>query len=90
MTSEPIMTEERVYDLITGGNLPKPVALTVIRSYGHRKAIEALQQARDAMPGATENIEAVEIEKRIQSCLEQLDELIALSITNIGQGASKK
>ena len=86
MTAENILTEEEVLSLVTGGELSRSASLNVIKSYGNRMAIEALQQARNTIPGALQSIEDMEVDKLFTSCIEKLDELIKTSISAWRQG----
>jgi hypothetical protein len=79
------LTEEEVYSLIVTGDISRSAALPMIRAYGNRKAMDALQQARDMTPGATQSIEDQEIDRCIASCFEKLDELIKTLIETIGE-----
>jgi hypothetical protein len=69
------MTEEEVYSIIVTGDVSRAAALGVIRSYGNRKATEALIEARQSIPGADCLIAAAEIGDRIDNCLRMLDKL---------------
>jgi hypothetical protein len=67
------MTEEEVYSIIATGGVSRSAALGVIRSYGNRKASEALIEARKSIPGADRLIAEAEIGERMDSCLRMLD-----------------
>ena len=87
MTAENVLTEEDVLSLVTGGELSRSASLNVLKSYGSRKAIEALQQARNTIPGAIQTIEDIETDKSFTSCVEKLDELIKTTTAVWGQAA---
>ena len=74
------MTEDDVYSLIITGDLPRPACLGIIRSYGNRKAMTALEEARKALPESARQIEEAEMDLRLTSCLEKLDEILKVSI----------
>jgi hypothetical protein len=83
------LTEEEVYSLIVTGDLSRSVSLDVIRAYGNRKAIEALERARELIPGTEQTINEREAEERFTSCIEKLDQFVRLSIEAVKQGASE-
>ena len=87
MTAENALTEEDVLSLITGGELSRSASLNVIKFYGNQKAIDALQQARNTIPGAIQTIEDIETDKLFTSCVEKLDELIKTTTIAWGQAA---
>ena len=85
MTAETAtLTEDEVYSLIVTGELPKSAALNIIRSYGNRKAMEALTRARETLPEAARLINEAEIEAAIMSCIEKLNQLARVSVGVIG------
>ena len=78
------LTEEEVYSLIVTGDMSRSAALQVIRSYGNRKAMDALRQARQSLPG--ESVDDAEIELRFSSCLQMLDDLTQSLVAAIREG----
>ena len=78
------LTEEEVYSLIVTGDMSRSAALQVIRSYGNRKAMDALRQARQSLPG--ESVDDAEIELRFNSCLQMLDDLTQSLVAAIREG----
>ena len=86
MTADNALTEEEVLSLITGGGLSRSASLNVIKAYGDRKAIDALQQAKNTIPGAMQSIQDIEADKLFTSCVEKLDELIKTSTSALRQG----
>ncbi|MDR1626434.1 MAG: hypothetical protein LBT33_07820 [Spirochaetia bacterium] len=79
------MTEEEIYSLIVTGEVSRAAALGVIRSYGNRKATEALIEARQSIPEADRLIAEVEIGERLDNCLRMLDRLTKDSIETVSQ-----
>ncbi len=75
-----MLTEEAVYSIIISGDLSREVTLNVIRSYGNRRAIEALEQAKSLIPEAENCIEELEAETLFNACLRKLDQLITASV----------
>ena len=85
MTAEnAALNEDEVYSLIVTGELSKSAALNIIRSYGNRKAMEALTRARETLPEAERLINEAEIETAIMSCIEKLNQLARVSVGVIG------
>jgi hypothetical protein len=72
--------EEDVYSFIARGHFPEATCLRVIRAYGNRKAMEALEEAKKAIPERMLSANEVEIEMYIKSCIEKLDQMIALTM----------
>ena len=71
------MKAEDVYSLVVTGGLPRQAAIGVIRAYGNREVIEALEQARKtAAPDAAQSLLDTEIDARFTGCLLRLDEFI--------------
>lgn len=81
------MTEEEVYSIIVTGDVARAAALGVIRSYGNRKATEALIDARQSIPGAERLIAEAEIGERLDNCLRMLDKFAIDSIEAMRQAA---
>jgi hypothetical protein len=77
------LTEDEVYSLIITGDLSRSASLNIIRSYGNRKAIEALEQAGKSIPSAMRDEEKIDL--TISSCIEKLDSIVRLSIEAIGE-----
>jgi hypothetical protein len=59
--------------------------MNVIRSYGNRKAMDALEQARRSIPDPPPSIAEAEIDMRFASCLESLGRILRAS----AEGARK-
>jgi hypothetical protein len=81
------MTEEEVYSIIVTGDVSRAAALGVIRSYGNRKATEALIEAQQSIPDVDRLIVEAEIGERIDSCLRMLDKFIKDFIDTARQSA---
>ena len=79
------MNEEDVYSIIVTGEVSRAAALNVIRSYGNRKAAEALIEAKKSIPGADRLIAEVEIRERLDNCLCMLDRFTNDSIETARQ-----
>jgi hypothetical protein len=76
------ITAEKVYSLITTLDIPREAALNIIRSYGSRRVVEALEEAHKSTFGGTEPppLDA-EIEASIKKCRQLLDELLETSVS---------
>jgi hypothetical protein len=75
------MTAEDVYSSIVSGDLSRSAAIGVIRAYGNREIIEALERARkDASLDTSQSFLDAEIDARIANCLRRLDELIGATL----------
>jgi hypothetical protein len=74
------ITAEKVYSLITTLDIPREAAINIIRSYGSRRAVEALEEAHKSTFGGTAPppLDA-EIKTRIENCTQLLDEIIEMS-----------
>jgi hypothetical protein len=81
------MTEEEIYSIIVTGDVSRAAALGIIRSYGNRKANEALIEARQSIPGADRMITEEEIGERINNCLHMLDKFARDFIDTAKQSA---
>jgi len=81
------MTEAEVYSLIVTGDLPRATCISIIRSYGNRKVIEAFDEARKTTPGSKLSLDEVEMEKRVMACIESLDEILTVTIGGVRQEA---
>ena len=81
------MNEAEIYTLIVSGDLPKATCVSIIRSYGNRKAMEALEQARKTIPNSARSIDETEMEIRLVACIEMLDQFLESSIDGMRQGA---
>jgi hypothetical protein len=79
------MTEEEVYSIVVTGDVSRSAALGVIRSYGNRKVIEALIEARRSIPGAGRLIDEAQIGERFDNCLRMLDKFTRDSIETVRQ-----
>ena len=76
------MKAEDVYALVASGDLPRSAAIGVIRAYGNREVIEALEQARKvATPVSAPSLLDAEIDARLTGCLRRLDEFIDTTMT---------
>ena len=77
------LTEEEVYALIVSGDISRSASLGVIRSYGNRKAMEALERARKSPPESTRSIDDAEFDLRFAACLELADRILQASTKSI-------
>ena len=79
------MTEDDIVSIISAGDISREAATGIVRSYGNLRVIAALEEARKSIPDRLLSAQEVEIEMYVKSCIDKLDQMIALIIEPQGK-----